>query len=61
MKILLLRSVLLIALFMLSSFSSYSQNGWWKFDNPANLTTAEPGYGSDQSKRIFITAPLSFC
>lgn len=47
MKILLLRSVLLIALFMLSSFSSYSQNGWWKFDNQANLTAAEPGYGSD--------------
>lgn len=47
MKILLLRSVLLIALIMLSSSSSYSQNGWWKFDNPANLTAAEPGYGND--------------
>jgi len=43
----LLRSVLLIALFMLSLSSSYTQNGWWKFDNPANLTAAEPGYGND--------------
>lgn len=47
MKTLLLRSVLLAALFMLSSSLSYSQTGWWKFDNPANLTAAEPGYGND--------------
>lgn len=47
MKILLLRSFVLIALFVLSTTSSFSQNGWWKFDNPVNLTAAEPGYGND--------------
>lgn len=47
MKNLLPRLVLLIALFMLSSSLSYSQKGWWLFDNPANLTAAVPGYGND--------------
>jgi len=47
MKNLLQRFVLLIALFILSSSFSYSQVGWWKFDNPNNLTAAEAGYGSD--------------
>ncbi|MFH1527274.1 MAG: T9SS type A sorting domain-containing protein [Bacteroidota bacterium] len=46
MKILLQKSVLLIALFMLSSSLSYSQKGWWLFDDPANLTAAESGFGS---------------
>ncbi|MCK9424464.1 MAG: T9SS type A sorting domain-containing protein [Ignavibacteriaceae bacterium] len=46
MKNLLQRSVLLIALFMLSSSLSYSQKGLWKFDNPANLGAAESGFGS---------------
>ncbi len=45
MKNLLQRLALLIALVMLSSLS-YSQKGWWKFDNPADLTAAEPGFGS---------------
>ena len=30
---------------MLSSLS-YSQKGWWKFDNPADLTAAVPGFGN---------------
>jgi hypothetical protein len=47
MKIFLRRSVLLIALMILSTSLSYSQNGWWLFDNPADLTTAVPGYGPD--------------
>jgi len=45
MKIQLQGLVLLIALFMLSSLS-YSQVGWWKFDNPTDLTAAEAGHGS---------------
>ena len=46
MKNLLQRFVLLIALFIVSSSVSISQVGWWKFDDPANLTAAEAGYGS---------------
>ncbi|MCX6149666.1 MAG: T9SS type A sorting domain-containing protein [Ignavibacteriales bacterium] len=38
--------VLLIALITLSSSLAYSQKGWWKFDDAANLTAAVPGYGS---------------
>ncbi|MDP3148081.1 MAG: T9SS type A sorting domain-containing protein [Ignavibacteria bacterium] len=45
MKNLLQRLALLIALVMLSSLS-YSQKGWWKFDNPADLTAAVPGFGN---------------
>jgi len=45
MKTLLQRLALLIALVMLSSLS-YSQKGWWKFDNPADLTAAVPGFGN---------------
>jgi len=47
MKNLLQRFVLLIALFIVSSSISYSQVGWWKFDNPSNLTAVEAGHGSD--------------
>jgi hypothetical protein len=62
MKTLLLRSVLLVALVMLSSSLSYSQTGWWKFDNPANLTAAEPGYGNDlelTGTQTAIAGPVS--
>lgn len=46
MKNLLQRFVLLIALFIVSSSVSFSQVGWWKFDNPNNLTAAEAGHGN---------------
>jgi len=37
-------AIVLFVLFL--AIHSYAQVGWWKFDDPANLTAAVPGYGS---------------
>lgn len=56
MKNLLQRFVLLIALFIVSSSVSSAQIGWWKFDNPNNLTAVEAGHGSDLVLTGTVTA-----
>jgi len=47
MKNLLQKMMLMVALVAIVSSVSYSQQGWWKFDDPLNLVVPEPGYGSD--------------
>jgi len=46
MKIFLQQVGLLFMLLIISSSLSSAQVGWWKFDDPGNLTAAVQGYGS---------------
>ena len=39
--------MLMTTMIAITSSVSYSQQGWWKFDDPGNLTAAVPGYGND--------------
>ncbi|HMU42504.1 MAG TPA: T9SS type A sorting domain-containing protein [Ignavibacteriaceae bacterium] len=47
MKNLLQKMMLMITLVVIVSSVSYSQQGWWTFDDPGNLVAAVPGYGND--------------